>query len=131
LLTSGEFFYTSSPEAIREYIHISDAARETVRIVRDPEYANRMVLITGHQRLKMQEFFEMVQEILGKKISVHYANSQEQRHYVRTPYSFDVEVPIRINLSTYVDISEGILDCLKEVQKELNGQDAPQEELHD
>jgi UDP-glucose 4-epimerase len=119
LLTKGEFFYTSSPDAIREYIHISDAARETVRIAQDPEYLNRSVLITGHQKLKMSEFFDMIEEILGKKITVHYDRSEHHRHYIRTPYSFDVDVPIRINLSNYIDISEGILDCLKEVKKEL------------
>lgn len=120
LLTKGEFTYSSSPDAIREYIHINDAARETIRIAIDNEFANKSVLITGHQRLKMKEFFDMIQEILGKDITIHYESSKHQRHYIRTPYSFDVDVPVRVNLSSYVDISEGILDCLKEVKKELN-----------
>lgn len=119
LLTHGEFTYSSSPDAVREYIHVSDAARETVRIALDNEFANKSVLITGHQRLMMKEFFDMVQEILGKDITIHYQESKHQRHYIRTPYSFDVDVPVRVNLSSYVDISEGILDCLKEVRKEL------------
>ena len=122
LLTKGEFSYTSSPDAIREYIHISDAARETVRIALEPEFINKSVLITGHQRLRMKEFFDMIQEILGKEITIHYTASERQVHYVKTPYSFEIEVPTRINLSTYVDISEGILDCLKEVHKELTGE---------
>ena len=119
LLTTGEFTYSSSPDAIREYIHIDDAARETIRIALDKEFINKSVLITGHQRLKMKEFFDMIQEILGKNITIHYQESKHQRHYIRTPYSFDVDVPVRVNLSRYVDISEGILDCLKEVRKEL------------
>ena len=86
----------------------------------DNEFINKSVLITGHQRLKMKEFFDMIQEILGKEIKINYSTSKHQRHYVRTPYSFDIDVPVRINLSSYVDISEGILDCLREVQKELD-----------
>ncbi|HXW99397.1 MAG TPA: NAD(P)-dependent oxidoreductase [Methanomicrobiales archaeon] len=120
LLETGRFAYTSSPEAVREYIHINDAARETVRIARDPAFANRSVLITGHQRMKMGEFFDMVQEILGRPIAVTYAPPEDQQHYVITPYAFETEIPLRVNLSTYVDISEGILDCLREVQKELD-----------
>jgi UDP-glucose 4-epimerase len=120
LLTKGEFRYTSSEDAIREYIHISDAARETVRIAIDDEFANKSVLITGHQRLKMKEFFDMIEEILGRKITVHYESSKHHRHYIRTPYSIDIDVPVRVNLSCYVDISEGILDCLNEVKKELH-----------
>lgn len=119
LLTTGEFTYSSSPDAIREYIHINDATRETVRIAKDSEFANKAVLITGHQRMKMKEFFEMVQEILGKEVIIHYAPSANSPHYVITPYSFEIDVPVRVNLSTYVDISEGILDCLKEVKKKM------------
>lgn len=119
LLTKGEFTYSSSPDAIREYIHINDAARETVRIATDNDFANKSVLITGHQRLKMKEFFDMIEEILEKDITIHYELSEHQRHYIRTPYSFDVDVPVRINLSSYVDISEGILDCLQEIHKEI------------
>ena len=120
LLTTGEFTYLSSPDAVREYIHINDAARETVRIASDLEFSNKAVLITGHQRMKMKEFFDMVQEILGKEITIHYAPLENNPHYLITPYSFEIEVPVRLNLSTYVDISEGILDCLKEVNKEIN-----------
>ena len=120
LLTTGEFAYSSSPDAIREYIHINDAARETVRIASDLQYANKAVLITGHQRMKMREFFDMVQEILGKEIKIQYAPSDNNPHYIITPYSFEIDVPVRVNLSTYIDISEGILDCLKEVQKEID-----------
>ena len=120
LMTTGEFTYTSSQDAIREYIHISDAARETVKIALDEEFSNKSVLITGHQRLKMKEFFEMIEEILGRKITVHYESTKQHRHYIRTPYSIDIDVPARINLSSYIDISEGILDCLNEVKREMN-----------
>ena len=120
LLTTGEFTYSSSPDAVREYIHINDAVRETVRIASDWQFANKAVLITGHQRMKMREFFDMIQEILGREVRIHYAPSGKTPHYIITPYSFEIEVPVRVNLSTYVDISEGILDCLKEVQKELD-----------
>lgn len=119
LLLTRKFHYSSSPEAVREYIHIRDAARETVRIARDGEFANKSVLITGHQRLKMRELFETIQEILGEEITITYAPASETTHYVRTPYSFEPEVPVRVNLSTYVDIYEGILDCFREAAREL------------
>jgi UDP-glucose 4-epimerase len=123
LLTIGEYHYTSSPEAIREYIHISDAARETVRIALSEDFINKCILITGHQRMKMKEFFEMVEEILGKEIKIYYAPEKRPRHYIRTPYGIESDVPVRVNLSTYIDISEGIIDCLKEVQMQINETD--------
>lgn len=122
LLTKGEFTYISSKDSVREYIHIFDASRETVRISGDPEFANKAVLITGHQRMKIEEFFTMLTEIIGKDVKIHYTPAKQHKHYVITPYSFEVDVPIRVNLTSYVDISEGILDCLREVQKELDNE---------
>ena len=119
LLTEGEYTYRNSPDSVREYIHIDDAARETVSIALSPEYVNKSVLVTGHQRLKMKELFDTLEEILGKKIHILYETANPPLHYVRTPYSFERDVPIRVNLSHYIDISEGILDCLKEVQREI------------
>lgn len=120
LLTTGEYKYISSKDSIREYIHIFDAARETVRIATDPEFQNKAVLITGHQRMKVEEFFTMLTEIIGKDVKINYTPAKQHKHYVITPYSFEVDVPIRVNLTTYVDISEGILDCLRTVQEELD-----------
>jgi UDP-glucose 4-epimerase len=120
LLTTGEFNYTSSPDAEREYIHIQDAARETVRIALSSEFINSSVLITGHQRMKMKDFFAMIEEIMGKRIRINYAPPEKQQHYVITPYSFERDIPFRVNLSRYIDISEGILDCLREVQREID-----------
>jgi UDP-glucose 4-epimerase len=120
LLTTGEYSYISAKDSVREYIHIFDATRETVRIANDPAFENKAVLITGHQRMKIEEFFAMLKEIIGKDIHIHYTPAEQHKHYVITPYSFEADVPIRVNLSSYVDISEGILDCLREVQKELD-----------
>jgi UDP-glucose 4-epimerase len=122
LLTEREFHYASPATAVREYIHINDAARETVRIATDPRLANRAVLITGHQRMTVKEFFDMVQEILGYKVKITYTPKEKTRHYVMTPYSFEMEVPVRVNLSSYVDINEGILDCLRDAKRELDGE---------
>ncbi|KQC04402.1 MAG: hypothetical protein APR53_03390 [Methanoculleus sp. SDB] len=118
LLTKGEFTYLSSPDSVREYIHIQDAARETVRIAQDKDFINKAAMITGHQRMKIEEFFEIIREIINRDIAIHYTPKEKQRHYVMTPYSLEADIPVRVNLSTYIDINEGILGCLREVQKE-------------
>jgi len=119
LLTEKEFTYYASPDAVREYIHINDAARESVNIAQNKEFLNKAALITGHQKMSMREFFDMIQEILGKSLKINYVNDDKHSHYKITPYSFEPEMPLRINLSTYIDICEGVLDCAKEVQNEI------------
>ncbi|MDD4126416.1 MAG: NAD(P)-dependent oxidoreductase [Methanomicrobium sp.] len=120
LLKTGRYTYKSSPDSLREYIHINDASRESVKIACNSEFANKVVMIAGHQRMKVKELFAMIEEILGKSIQVNYATKKADNHYIITPYSFEPEIPVRINLQTYIDISEGILGCLKEAQNEIN-----------
>lgn len=123
LLMTKEYDYYGSPDAEREYIHINDAARESINIANDPSFSNKAVLITGHQRRNMKAFFDMIQEILGEDIKINYMKNDSNTHYKITPYTFEADIPVRINLPTYIDISEGILDCAKEVQKEIeNGE---------
>ncbi|KAF5419516.1 MAG: UDP-glucose 4-epimerase [Candidatus Methanocomedens sp.] len=124
LLLCKEYTYYGSPDALREYIHINDAARETVNITENSSFKNKAVLITGHQKMSHKEFFNMIQEILGTDIKINFVNDDKNSHYKITPYSFEPDIPLRINLPTYIDINEGILDCLKEVQMEIeNGND--------
>lgn len=120
LLEKGEFCYTSSPDALREFIHVTDAARETVRISVDSNFENKSVLITGHTRMRMKEFFDMVEEMIGVPVEIKYTEPEKRRHYVYTPYSFDPDVPVRINMPSYIDITEGILDCIKRAKEDLS-----------
>ena len=120
LLTKKEHDYFTSPNAVREFIHINDASRETVNIAQIEEYKNKAVLITGHQKMTMREFFDMFQEILGYPIKINFLTDNES-HYEITPYSFEADVPVRINLPSYIDIYEGVMDCLREAQKEIEG----------
>ena len=119
LLLYKEYTYYGTPEALREYIHINDAARETVNISENSSFKNKAVLITGHQKMSHKEFFNMIQEILGTNIKINFVKDEKNSHYKITPYSFEPDIPLRINLPTYIDINEGILDCLKEVQMEI------------
>ncbi|MBQ3719013.1 MAG: SDR family NAD(P)-dependent oxidoreductase [Methanomicrobium sp.] len=119
LLTTGKYTYTSSPDSLREYINILDASRESVNIALSHEFVNKTVMIAGHQRMKVSELFTMIEEIIGKKIEVNYAPKSVQTHYHMTAYSFEPDVPIRINMPHYIDISEGILECIKSINDEL------------
>jgi len=123
-LEAGEYTYKSSPESLREYIHINDASRESVRIALDPEFTNKVTMISGHQKIRIKELFTMIEEIIGKKINIIYKENAKNSHYVMTPYSFESDVPIKINLPTYIDISEGLLDCLKSVDDELKNKNS-------
>ncbi|MDP3726656.1 MAG: NAD-dependent epimerase/dehydratase family protein [bacterium] len=118
-LKSGSFRHYGTGEEIREYIHVKDAARETVNIAETKEYKNKTLLITGHQRVCVKDIFDILSEILGKKIKINYHNQKGNLHYKSTPWSFESEVPVRINMRDYIDISEGIHLCLRDAHDHL------------
>lgn len=118
LLEKGEYSYYGSGEEMREFINVEDAARETIRVAMDERFKNKIVMITGHQRMKMKDFFTMVSEVFSNDIKIHYVN-RNQGHYEITPCKYRRELPIRINMAEYIDIGEGIIACLEEVEEEI------------
>ena len=120
LLKTGKYTYNSSPDSLREYINILDASRESVNIALNDDFVNKTVMIAGHQRMKVEELFTMIGEILGKEIEIEYKPNSVRTHYHMTAYSFDPDTPIRINMEHYIDISEGILECINSIYKELD-----------
>lgn len=106
-------------EEIREYIHAHDAARCSVEIL-SKEFANQHVIITGSQQMKVRDLLLMVKEMLGNKIDIEYVAPRFSHHYEITPYSFSPKMAKKMTSRTYLDLSQGILDCMQRIYKEEN-----------
>lgn len=76
---------------IREYIHVSDAARNSVEIL-SKEYENSYVIITGQQSMKIKDMMVMIKEILGNRIDLEFLPETSSLHYEITPYSFNPRI---------------------------------------
>lgn len=104
---------------IREYIHVSDAARNSVEIL-SKEYENSYVIITGQQSMKIKDMMVMIKEILGNRINLEFFPDTSSLHYEITPYSFNPRISKRIISSHYLDIGQGILECISDIYKKHN-----------
>ena len=60
-LEKGTITYYGAPTALREYIHVEDAALSTVEIL-GPEYANQNIVLTGDQPMQVGDLFRMIEE---------------------------------------------------------------------
>ena len=58
-LEKGTITYYGAPTALREYIHVEDAALSTVEIL-GPEYANQNIVLTGNQPMQVGDLFRTV-----------------------------------------------------------------------
>lgn len=109
-------YYEGSGDAWREYIHVTDAAKLSVQILA-PEYVNRHMVLTGHERLQVQNVMRMIAEMIQGGAQLQFGNSHIHGHYVMTPYAFHPKVGHKLVSNDYVDLGQGLLDCLAEIHE--------------
>lgn len=114
-LLEGKIRYYGSGEEQREYIHVSDAARLSVEIL-GKQYANQHVVLTGNSLIKAKDVMLMIKEMLGGKPELIFENRQLNGHYTITPYAFLPKVGRKLVANYHVDMGQGLIDCLAELQ---------------
>ena len=115
--------YAGDPDAVREYIHVTDAARMSARIL-GPEFANRHLVLTGKERLRVRELMQMIVEMMPWPTRVEPVTPYAAGHYVLTPYAFRPSIGHKLVLNDFVDLGQGLLDCIHEMAGEHVLEDA-------
>ena len=118
-LEKGEITYYGAPTALREYIHVEDAALSTVEILR-PEYANENIVLTGDQPMQVGDLFRMIGEMLGKDINIKYQHDPNSGHYQITPYAFMPKVGRKMPPHLSIELGQGVLKVMEEIHQELH-----------
>ena len=70
-LKKKKIVYEGNKKAIREYIHVEDAADSSVKIL-NSKFKNKHLILTGQRPKKVYDVMKMIAEILGldKKIFI-------------------------------------------------------------
>lgn len=118
-LQEKRIFYGGTANAMREYIHAADAAKLSVQILA-PEYANRHLVLTGQERMAVKNLMQMIAEIIPGDIALDFNDNPQPGHYVMTPYGFHPKVGHKLVANDYVDIGQGLLDCLAELYETMH-----------
>ena len=106
-------------EEIREYIHVVDAARLSVDILKE-EYKNRCAIITGNEQMKIKDLLIMIKEILKGQADIEFIPAKNNNfHYEITPYVFNPQMACKIKSNEHYDMGQGILNILKEIHAKL------------
>lgn len=119
-LQTGVIRYVGSPEAMREYIHVEDAARASVAAL-GPEFCNASVVLTGQEAMRVSDLLKMLAEILGKGASVEFVEAEQAGHYVRTPYAYQPKLGRKYVPPMHVDLGQGLLQLIGEVEAANSG----------
>ena len=116
-IKKNKLIYEGNLSAIREYIHVLDAADLSVKIL-DKKYMNKKIILTGNQNIKMMDLMKMIGEILGlKNKKIYSSKNRNVTHYDITPYSFDEDLCFKLNTKMNIDLGQGILKLIKEIKK--------------
>lgn len=113
-LKEGKIHYKGTGDELREYIHVCDAARASVDILKS-EFENQHIVITGPQLLRIKDVITMISEMLpGQNIKAAYENEDVEAHYNITPYAFKPRIGRKLLVNPFVDMGQGILDCVEQ-----------------
>lgn len=119
-LINGELKYKGDGEDLREYIHASDAAKLSVDILQDKQYENEHIILTGIEKLKRVELLKMINEIMQNKLKITKTSENNMGHYNITPYTYQVATAKKLVANPYIDLGQGLLECIQEIKKEMN-----------
>ena len=108
-------------DEIREYIHVKDASRLNVQIL-SPEFRNEHVVLTGHHPMRFKDLLVMIREIVGRDVEIELRpidpddpQKGPSGHYAITPYSFRPKIAKKLVSNPYLDMGQGLVDCLQEI----------------
>lgn len=118
-LETGSITYYGTPDALREYIHVEDAALSSVEILK-PEYANQNIVLTGNQPMTVGNVFNMIAEMLDKNIKFIFKNDLSNTHYMITPYSFSPRLGKKMIPPVQFDLGQGVLRIIEDIHREIN-----------
>ena len=109
--------YTGDKESRREYIHVEDAARASIKIL-DKEFTNQNLILTGQQSFYVYDVMEMLAEIMGMSKKIKFVKSEKNKgHYIRTPYSYQSRLARKYTPETHIDLGQGLLQLIDEIKK--------------
>ncbi len=112
-LTKGAISFPGHGDAIREFIHVADAARMSVDVL-GSRYENKFVLITGYERFRIRDVAAMVREILDRDVSIEFAEGEPPGHYLLTPFNFKPQMAEKLIANEFIEFGHGLLDCIHE-----------------
>jgi UDP-glucose 4-epimerase len=115
---------SATGDEVREYIHVRDAASSSVRILSD-EFQNEHVVLTGLHAMKFLDMLAMIREIVGLDVELKISppDASDPRlgssgHFSITPYCFRPQLAKKLVNNPYIDMGQGLLDCIEEIYHE-------------
>jgi len=118
VLETGIIVYEGETDAMREYIHVDDAARASVDALGE-DFKNESVVLTGQEPMKVFDMLMILAEIMNIGTEdIQFIDGNYAGHYVRTPYSYQPKLGRKYIPPMHVDLGQGLLQLINEINND-------------
>ena len=118
-ISTGKVSYYGNKNYIREYIHVSDAAKACSDLL-NKKYKNKYINITGKRKIKVKFLLKLIARLLKIKKSVEFRNEMFTGHYTTTPYTYKQKIGKKFNFKSLTNFGRSIEKLVSEIKKEKN-----------
>ena len=120
IIKNKQIDFSGNGEEKREYIHVKDAAIMTASLLESDE-KNIAVNITGHQVISTMDLFKLIFEVLQLEENINLSKeSNVVSHYKISPYSFQPKESKKLVPKKFIDIGQGVLEIIHEIEDSKN-----------
>ena len=117
-LENGIVSYVGDADAMREYIHVDDAARASIDALSE-EFINESVVLTGQEPMRVIDMLKILAEILWiHSNQVEFIKDKYAGHYVRTPYSYQPKLGRKYIPPMHVDLGQGLIELISNINND-------------
>ena len=114
-LKNGFVSYEGNVQAMREYIHVEDAAIASVEALND-NFINESLVLTGQEPMRVIDMLKMLAEIMNfSPESVKFIEDKYAGHYIRTPYAYQPKLGRKYIPPVHVDLGQGLIQMINEI----------------
>ena len=115
-INTGEVSYSGSKNSVREYIHIKDAAKASVDILKE-KFKNKYVILTGKKRIKVYDLLKKLAKILKISKNIKFIDKKLFGHYTISPFTYKPKIGKIFFFNTNIDFEKGLLGLVKILKK--------------
>ena len=83
-------------------------------------HENEHIILTGIEKLKRIDLLTMINEIMQNKLTIKQVSNHNMGHYKITPYTFHPTVAKKLVANPYIDLGQGLLECIQTISSELD-----------
>jgi UDP-glucose 4-epimerase len=112
---NGKIIYGGSKNSVREYVHVIDAAKACVHILKK-KYENKHINITGKKKIKVSTFLSKLSKMTNISKKIEHSIKKDTGHYTVSPFTFKPKKAKKFIFKSSINFNDGLMELINELQ---------------